>query len=68
MGIGEGIMEAMKTTVLLNERVASLTEKVSRIDQDQRNMNDRLVRLEARLNTIMDIAEMNNSRQKHLKE
>ena len=68
MGIGEGIMEAMKTTVLLNERVASLTEKVSRIDQDQRNMNDRLVRLEARLDTIMDIAEMNNSRQKHLKE
>lgn len=50
-------MEAMKTTVLLNERVASLTEKVTRMDQDQRKMNDRLVRLE----TMVEIAQTNQS-------
>jgi hypothetical protein len=46
MGIGDKVFEAMKTGVLLNERVNQLAGKVERMDQDLRRINERLIRLE----------------------
>jgi hypothetical protein len=54
MGISEKVMEALKAGILLNERVLTLMEKVDRVDQDMRKMNDRLIRLE----TMVEIAKM----------
>ncbi|SHO53784.1 hypothetical protein [Desulfopila aestuarii] len=53
MGVSEKVMDALKAGILLNERVTSLLNKVDRIDQDLRKMNDRLVRLE----TMVEIAQ-----------
>lgn len=52
MGIGDKVFEAMKTGVLLNERVSQLSGKVERMDQDLRRINERLIRLE----TLVEIA------------
>ncbi len=52
MGISEKVMDALKAGILLNERVTSLLNKVERIDEDLRKMNDRLTRLE----TMVEIA------------
>lgn len=54
MGISEKVMEALRSGILLNERVLTLMDKVDRVDQDVRKMNDRLIRLE----TMMEIARM----------
>jgi hypothetical protein len=54
MGISEKVMEALRAGILLNERVFTLMEKVDRVDQDIRKMNDRLIRLE----TMVEIATM----------
>jgi hypothetical protein len=54
MGISEKVMEALKAGILLNERVLTLMEKVDRVDQDMRKMNDRLIRLE----TMVEIAKI----------
>jgi hypothetical protein len=54
MGLGEKVMEALKIGVLLNERVTTLINKVERMDQDMRRMNERLIRLE----TMVEIARM----------
>lgn len=54
MGISEKVLEALKAGILLNERVVTLMEKVDRVDQDIRKMNDRLIRLE----TMVEIAKM----------
>jgi hypothetical protein len=53
MGVSEKVMEALRAGILLNERVATLIEKVDRLDDDMRKMNDRLIRLE----TIVEIAK-----------
>jgi len=53
MGVSEKIMEALRSGILLNERVTSLLTKVERIDEDLRKMNDRLIRLE----TLVEIAQ-----------
>ena len=54
MGISEKVVEALKAGILLNERVTTLIEKVNRMDQDIRHMNERLIRLE----TLVEIAKM----------
>ncbi len=46
MGISEKLMEALRSGILLNERVTTLIDKVDRVDQDVRKINDRVVRLE----------------------
>lgn len=46
MGISKKVMEALRAGILLNERLATLIDKVNRIDADMRRMNDRLVRLQ----------------------
>ena len=40
--------------ILLNERVTTLIDKVNRMDQDIRHMNERLIRLE----TLVEIAKI----------
>ncbi len=54
MGISKKVMEALRAGILLNERLATLIDKVNRIDEDMRRMNDRLVRLE----TMVEVAKM----------
>jgi hypothetical protein len=54
MGVSEKVMDALKAGILLNERVGNLVEKVNRVDQDIRKINDRLIRLE----TMVEIAQM----------
>ena len=54
MGISKKVMEALRAGILLNERLATLIDKVNRIDADMRRMNDRLIRLE----TMVEVAKM----------
>ena len=54
MGISEKVVEALRAGILLNERVTTLIDKVNRMDQDIRHMNERLIRLE----TLVEIAKM----------
>ena len=54
MGVSEKVVEALRAGILLNERVSTLIDKVNRMDQDIRHMNERLVRLE----TLAEIAKM----------
>ena len=54
MGISEKVMEALRSGILLNERVTTLINKIDRVDQDVRKINDRVIRLE----TMVEIARM----------
>ena len=54
MGLSEKVMEALRSGILLNERVNSLISKVDRMDSDMRKMNERLIRVE----TIIEMATM----------
>jgi hypothetical protein len=54
MGISEKVIEALRSGILLNERVTTLIDKVDRVDQDVRKINDRVIRLE----TMVEIARM----------
>ncbi len=53
MGVSEKVVEALKAGILLNERVSILIDKVNRMDEDMRKMNDRLIRLE----TLVEVAK-----------
>ncbi len=59
MGVSEKVMEALRAGILLNERVTTLIDKVNRMDQDIRHMNERLIRLE----TMAEIAQKQSVRQ-----
>ena len=54
MGVSEKVVEALRAGILLNERLTTLIDKVNRMDQDIRHMNERLIRLE----TLVEIAKM----------
>jgi len=54
MSVSNKVMEALRAGILLNERVTTLIDKVNRMDQDIRHMNDRLIRLE----TLVEVAKM----------
>ena len=54
MGVSEKVLEALRAGILLNERVITLIDKVNRMDQDIRHMNERLIRLE----TLVEIAKL----------
>ena len=54
MGVREKVVEALRAGILLNERAITLIDKVNRMDQDIRHMNERLIRLE----TLVEIAKM----------
>lgn len=53
MAISEKVMEALRSGILMNERLSVFMAKVDRMDSDLRRMNERLVRLE----TIVEIAQ-----------
>ncbi len=53
MAISEKVMEALKSGILINERLAVFMAKVDRMDTDLRQINERLVRLE----TIVEMAQ-----------
>ena len=57
MGISEKVMEALRAGILLNERLTTLIDKVNRMDQDTRRINDRLIRLE----TMAELAQAKSS-------
>ena len=57
MGVSEKVFDALKTGVLLTEKVSSLDDRVRQLDNDMRDMNNRLIRLE----TLMEVA-MNQPR------
>jgi hypothetical protein len=63
MGISKKVMEALRAGILLNERLATLIDKVNRIDEDMRRMNDRLIRLE----TLVEVAKMQQIQTEKLK-
>jgi hypothetical protein len=63
MGISEKVVEALRAGILLNERVTTLVDKVERMDQDIRHMNERLIRLE----TLVEIAKMQPLQSERLK-
>ena len=54
MGLSEKVMEALRSGILLNERVNALISKVDRMDSDMRKMNERLIRVE----TMIEMATM----------
>ncbi len=54
MSVSEKVLEALRAGILLNERVSTLIEKVNRMDQDIRKLNERLIRIE----TMVEIAGM----------
>ena len=54
MGVSQKVVEALRAGILLNERVTTLIDKVNRMDQDIRHMNERIIRLE----TLVEIAKM----------
>jgi hypothetical protein len=53
MGVSGKVIEALKAGILLNEKLTTLIENVDRMDQDLRQMNNRLVRLE----TMVEMAQ-----------
>jgi hypothetical protein len=54
MGLSEKVMEALRSGILLNERVNTLINKVDRMDTDMRKINDRLIRVE----TVIEMASV----------
>ena len=56
MGVSEKVMEALKAGILLNDRIATLVTNVERMDQDVRNLNNRVIRLE----TLVEVAKYHN--------
>ncbi|MGD9369717.1 MAG: hypothetical protein PVH87_28655 [Desulfobacteraceae bacterium] len=57
MGLSEKVMEALRSGILLNERVNTLIDKVNRMDADMRKMNERLIRVE----TMIELATIQKS-------
>ncbi len=53
MALSDKIIEALRSGVVLNERVVGLTKRVERLDRDVRDLDRRLVRIE----TFAEIAE-----------
>lgn len=58
MGVSEKVVEALRAGILLNERVSVLIDKVNRMDEDLRKMNERIIRLE----TLVEVAKMGADR------
>ena len=52
MGLADKIFDAMQAGVVMNSKLAALTEKVDRMDDHLRKVDSRLVRVE----TIVEVA------------
>jgi hypothetical protein len=46
MGLADKIFDAMQAGVVMNSKLAALTEKVDRMDDDLRDVDRRLIRVE----------------------
>lgn len=55
MSVSEKILEALKGGIVMSERLTNLMNKIDRMDDDLRGLNNRLIRLE----TMVDIARSN---------
>jgi hypothetical protein len=53
MGVSGKVLDALKAGILLNERLSTLIDKIERMDNDVRHINDRLIRLE----TMVEVAQ-----------
>jgi hypothetical protein len=53
VGFSEKVVEALKSGILMNERLTVFIAKVERMDNDLRHINERLVRLE----TMVELAQ-----------
>ena len=51
MGVGKDVLDALKGVLLMNDKVERLTQAVERMEREQGNVRERLVRVE----TILDI-------------
>ncbi len=61
MGISGKVVEALKAGILLNEKLTGLINKVDRMDQDLRAINDRLIRLETMFEMAQQQQHISNS-------
>ncbi len=52
MAWSDRIIEALRTGIVLNERIAGLAKKIEQIDGDVRDLDRRIVRIE----TLLEIA------------
>lgn len=53
MSLGDKLVDALKTGLVLNERVMGLAKKIERLDDDVREIDRRLVRIE----TFVEVTE-----------
>jgi hypothetical protein len=55
MSLSEKVVEALRSTILLNERVVLLDGRLGKLDEAMRDLNDRLIRLETRDTDIQSV-------------
>ncbi len=60
MGVSGKVLDALKAGILLNERLSNLIDKIERMDNDVRHINDRLIRLE----TMVEVAQTQHQLEK----
>ena len=60
MGVSGKVLDALKAGILLNERLSTLIDKIERMDNDVRHINDRLIRLE----TMAEVAQAQHQLEK----
>lgn len=61
MSLIKDAVNAMKEVILLSDKVERAGSELSDISKQLRNHGDRLVRLETRLDTLVEIAKSQNS-------
>ncbi len=55
MSLSEKVVEALRSTILLNERVAMLDERLGKLDDAIRDLSGRMIRLETRDTDIQSV-------------
>ncbi|HHM04375.1 MAG TPA: hypothetical protein ENJ19_01355 [Gammaproteobacteria bacterium] len=53
MALSEKLLKALQSGIVLNERVLALAQRIERLDDDVRQIDRRLVRIE----TFVEVAE-----------
>ena len=55
MSLSEKVFEALRSTILLNERVALLDGRLGKLDDVVRDLNNRIIRLETKGTDIQSV-------------
>ena len=55
MSLSEKVFEALRSTILLNERVALLDGRLGKLDDAVRDLNNRIIRLETKGTDIQSV-------------